>query len=177
MASRWIPFNWARPLRTNYPIMAKDGPGPAEQLRLFDQPAGKAWTSSTSRPLETACSIMPLNTVVRTMDTENLTRGYIQSWNFTLERRFGNWIATAGYVATRSVNQLAGLDQNWGDIGEGNPGRQLNKLLGAGRHDYTVRQPRHCEIRFAADQARAPVQQWRAGQSGLHLGTRTRLHR
>ena len=48
-----------------------------------------------------------------------------QSWNFTLEPRFGNWIATAGYVATRSVNQLTGLEQNWGDIGEGNAGRQL----------------------------------------------------
>ena len=73
---------------------------------------------------------LPLNTVVRTMDTQNLTRGYIQSWNLTLERRIGNWIATAGYVATRSVNQLAGLDQNWGDIGEGNPGRQLYKQWG-----------------------------------------------
>ncbi len=64
------------------------------------------------------------------MDTKNLTRGYIQSWNFTLEHRIGDWIATAGYVATRSVNQLAGLDQNWGGIGEGNAGRQLNKQFG-----------------------------------------------
>ena len=123
------PFNWARPLRTNYPIMAKDGPalptdfGYATTLRqgieVINEPS-----------LGDGVLNLPLNTVVRTMDTNNLTRGYIQSWNFTLERRFGNWIGTAGYVATRSVNQLAGLEQNWGDIGEGNPGRQLYKQFG-----------------------------------------------
>ncbi len=64
------------------------------------------------------------------MDTQNLTRGYIQSWNFTAERRFGNWIGSAGYVATRSVNQLAGLEQNWGDIGEGGGGRKLYQRFG-----------------------------------------------
>ena len=123
------PFNWARPLRTNYPIMAKDGPG---------LPNSYGYSTTLRQGLEVinepslgdGVLNLPLNTVVRTMDTENLTRGYIQSWNFTLERRVGNWIATAGYVATRSVNQLAGLDQNWGDIGEGNPGRQLNKIWG-----------------------------------------------
>ena len=123
------PFNWARPLRTNFPIMAKDGPvagdsyGFATTLRqgieVINEPA-----------LGNGVLDLPLNTVVRTMDTDNLTRGYIQSWNFTLERRFGDWIATAGYVATRSVNQLAGLDQNWGGIGEGAAGRQLFKRYG-----------------------------------------------
>ena len=118
------PFNWARPLRTNYPIMAKDGPlnphsyGYATTLRqgleVINEPS-----------LGDGVLDLPLNTVVRTMDTNNLTRGYIQSWNFTLERRLGDWIATAGYVATRSVNQLAGLEQNWGDIGEGGAGRKL----------------------------------------------------
>ena len=42
-----------------------------------------------------------------------------------LERRFGAWIATAGYPATRSANELTGLEQNGGDMGEGCRGRQL----------------------------------------------------
>lgn len=123
------PFNWARPLRTNFPIMAKDGPV-----------AGDSWGYATTLrqgiPVINEPSLgdgvldLPLNTVVRTMDTDNLTRGYIQSWNFSLERRLGDWIATAGYVATRSVNQLAGLEQNWGEVGEGNAGRQLNQKFG-----------------------------------------------
>ena len=123
------PFNWARPLRTNFPIMAKDGPvlpdsyGFATTLRdgleVINEP-----------DLGNGILDLPLTTVVRTMDTNNLTRGYIQSWNLTLEQRLGNWIASAGYVATRSVNQLAGLEQNWGDIGEGGAGRKLNKKFG-----------------------------------------------
>ena len=64
------------------------------------------------------------------MDTNNLTRGYIQSWNLTVERRFGDWILSSGYVATRSVNQLARLEQNWGFIGEGAAGQQLRRKFG-----------------------------------------------
>lgn len=123
------PFNWARPLRTNFPIMAKDGP-------VAGNSYGYATTLRQGIPVINEPSLgdgvldLPLNTVVRTMDTNNLTRGYIQSWNFSLERRLGDWIATAGYVATRSVNQLAGLEQNWGEVGEGNAGRQLNQKFG-----------------------------------------------
>ncbi len=123
------PFNWARPLRTNYPVMAKDGPvagnsfGFATSLRqgieVINEPS-----------LGDGVLDIPLQTNLRTMETNNLTRGYIQSWNFTLERRFGDWIGTVGYVATRSVNQLANLEQNWGPIGEGNAGRQLNRKFG-----------------------------------------------
>ena len=123
------PFNWARPLRTNYPIMAKDGP-PLLHSFGFATTLRQGIDVITEPDLGDGVLRMPSNTVVRTMDTNNLTRGYIQSWNFTLERRFGDWIATAGYVATRSVNQLAGLEQNWGDIGEGNAGRQLVKKFG-----------------------------------------------
>ena len=123
------PFNWARPLRTNYPIMAKDGPGLPNSYG-YSSTLRQGLEVINEPPLGDGVLDLPLNTVVRTMDTENLTRSYIQSWNVTPERRFGNWIATAGSVATCSVNQLAGLDQNWGDIGEGNPGRHLNKLWG-----------------------------------------------
>ncbi len=123
------PFNWARPLRTNYPIMSKDGP-PLPHSYGFSTTLRQGIDVITEPNLGDGVLRMPSNTVVRTMDTNNLTRGYIQSWNVTLERRFGDWIATAGYVATRSVNQLAGLEQNWGDIGEGHAGRQLLQRFG-----------------------------------------------
>jgi hypothetical protein len=42
-----------------------------------------------------------------------LERGYIQSWNFTLEKELPHeWVAQAGYVATRSIRQLGFLDLN-----------------------------------------------------------------
>lgn len=47
-----------------------------------------------------------------------LKRGYIQSWNLTLERRLpGSILASAGYVATRTIGQL--LDRDINTIGPG----------------------------------------------------------
>jgi hypothetical protein len=120
------PFNWARPLRTNYPIMF---------VQVLNQ--ANAWVPTNSlreglpvvnEPDYSSGRVaQPLTAVVNTMDTNNLVRGYIQSWNLTLEKRFGSWIGSTGYVATRSINQLVALDQNWSGVGEGNDGRQLNK--------------------------------------------------
>jgi hypothetical protein len=47
-----------------------------------------------------------------------LHRGYIQSWNFTLERQLPwNIVASAGYVATRTIKQL--MDRNINTVGPG----------------------------------------------------------
>jgi len=89
------PFNWARPLRTNYPILAKGGPV-AGDGRGFATTLRQGIPIFTEPDLGNGILDLPLNTVVRTMDTNNLTRGYIQSWNLTVEHRIGSWIATAG---------------------------------------------------------------------------------
>lgn len=119
------PFNWARPLRTNYPIMQVDninasgfnvGTTLRDGLPVVTEPD----ISSGVLPL-------PNSAAVNFFDNTNAVRGYIQSWNAALEQRFkGNWIGTVSYVGTRSTNQLARLEQNWAPIGEGNAGRQLN---------------------------------------------------
>jgi hypothetical protein len=45
----------------------------------------------------------------------NFKRGYIQSWNFTVEKELrGGWLASAGYVASRTINQLGILNLNVG---------------------------------------------------------------
>jgi hypothetical protein len=47
-----------------------------------------------------------------------LNRGYIQSWNFTIERQLPfNIVASAGYVATRTIHQL--MDRNINTVGPG----------------------------------------------------------
>jgi hypothetical protein len=72
---------------------------------------------------------MPLTAAVYSVDG-NYQRGYIQSWNLTLEKQFGQWVLSSGYVGTRSVRQSAQLDVNWAAIGTGNQGRQLARLYG-----------------------------------------------
>src|SRR5712692_5543284 len=48
---------------------------------------------------------------------KNLHRGYIQSWNLTLQKEIGwGFTAQAGYVATRSIRQLGFVDINAAQI-------------------------------------------------------------
>ncbi len=63
---------------------------------------------------------------------KDLNRGYIESWNFTVQRELP-WKFTGeiGYVATRSVRQLGLVDINAGQvIGAGDDGKLLQGLYG-----------------------------------------------
>ncbi|MCU1236107.1 MAG: Cna domain protein [Candidatus Solibacter sp.] len=61
----------------------------------------------------------------------SIHRGYIQSYNFTLQRQIGSGInLQAGYVGTRSVRQFAHVNINAAAPGTGNAGRPLNVLWG-----------------------------------------------
>lgn len=121
------PFSLGRDLRANYPVQFV-------QNLAFDT----AWSFSTTldRGLPPSPTVpererlpLPLTAAFITAD-KNFRRGYIQSWNFTLEKKLGEWVASAGYVATRSIRQTAFLDANWADLGTGNAGRQLFKKFG-----------------------------------------------
>ncbi len=118
------PFNWSRPLRTNYPILTNQA---IEAASTFYW----ATTLRDGIPAVPAPALgngildLPLTATVITIDNNNTVRGYIQSWNLTLEKDFRGWIGSAGYVATRSINQMAALDMNWSPIGGGSTGRQM----------------------------------------------------
>lgn len=116
------PFNLGRDLRGNLPTQFS---------QRLPSPNAYSWSTTLDDgfpaipPIPTDDRIaMPLNANVATAD-ENYKRGYIQSWNFTLEKQFGDWIASAGYVATRSTRQSSRIEANWSDLGTGHAGRQL----------------------------------------------------
>ena len=74
---------------------------------------------------------------------KNYRRGYIQSWNFTLQKELGrDFIGQVGYVGNNSIRQLGFLDFNAGQIpGAGADGRLLkllNPTLYANRNVATV---------------------------------------
>jgi hypothetical protein len=73
---------------------------------------------------------VPVNVSAQTVPFD-LQRGYIQSWNFTVQRELlGGWVGEAGYVGTRQIRQLGYRELNWADIGGGNAGRQLFQTFG-----------------------------------------------
>ena len=69
-----------------------------------------------------------------------LNRGYIQSWNFTIERKLpGDFLASIGYVGNQTVRQFLDRDINAAPVGTGPRGRPLaatqNRLIDANMWD------------------------------------------
>ena len=80
--------------------------------------------------LSTGIVAVPGTAYMTTYDNANYVRGHIQTWNFTLEQRIGDWVGSAGYVATRAVDAQKNLQMNWSPINGGAAGQILNKLTG-----------------------------------------------
>jgi hypothetical protein len=115
--------------RQNYPyIVASTLPAPnsfsyATTLRLGLPPVVAPDYSSGS-------VAVPLTTGVFTVDNNTYVRGFIESWNVTLEQQIGDWLTSVAYVATRSIDPIAAINANWGPIGTGTAGQVLTQLSG-----------------------------------------------
>ncbi len=124
------PFVLAEPMRANYPVLIPlnvDGPN------AF-QPAGKLADGipAVAHPdLGNGIIAIPGNIALATAPRD-IRRGYIQSWNFTVQKQFEhNITAQAGYIATRQVRQFGFIDRNAGQVlGGGQAGRPLFAAFG-----------------------------------------------
>ncbi len=124
------PFSLQRPFRTNYPVLLIDN---------YNAPTsfGNTGLLSDGIPVpqipDASKGTIPIpgTFAVITAD-KNFKRGYVQSWNLTMQKQFwGGFTGGAGYVATRSTNQMAYLDLNAGQvIDRGQDGRPLFSKFG-----------------------------------------------
>jgi hypothetical protein len=74
---------------------------------------------------------LPSAAAMRFISGNELHRGYVQSWNFFIERQLpGRIIASAGYVGTQTVRSFADLEINAAAPGAGTAGRPLNARFG-----------------------------------------------
>jgi hypothetical protein len=111
----WDPWNLARPLRTNYPILAA--------FNLAPPALGWATTMSQGLPTLPAPVIgqngrltIPTNYAVNTTGDE-FKRSYIMNYNLTIQRDLGkNWSGQVGYVASRAVRVSGRLNLNAGQV-------------------------------------------------------------
>ncbi|MDE3178961.1 MAG: TonB-dependent receptor [Acidobacteriota bacterium] len=133
------PYNLVDDLRTNYPILiplfenpptSLTATGVMDSASLRNSPAGQcaAYPDSCIGGALPIGVVLPPNPNLSSGEIPipgnvnlvttgpNVIRGYIESWNFTVEKELpGNWVAQAGYVASRTVNQVGILDLNVGD--------------------------------------------------------------
>ncbi len=81
-----------------------------------------------SPDLSTGIINLPTNIGTQTFP-EVFNRGYIQSFNLTVQRDIGwGFTAQAGYVGSRAIRQTANVNINAGEVGLGNAGRALAKF-------------------------------------------------
>jgi hypothetical protein len=122
------PWNLARPMRVNHPVLishVEEGPNSFTPVGPFEQ----GITSVPVPELGNGVIDVPRTVEVNTLETD-FRRGYIQSWNFTLEKQIGSWTASGGYVATRSNNVMGFLEQNYGFPGGGQASQVLTQQFG-----------------------------------------------
>lgn len=71
------------------------------------------------------------NNVVAFGLPDKFPRGYVQSWNFTLQKQLKwGWTGQAGYVGTAQVRQLGFIELNAGKPGLGQAGQPLFQRFG-----------------------------------------------
>ncbi len=111
----WDPWNLARPLRTNYPILAA--------FNLAPPALGYATTLTQGLPNlpdpvinSSGRSLVPSNYAINTTG-DKFQRSYILNYNLTIQRDLGkNWSTQAGYVASRAVRVSGRLNLNAGQV-------------------------------------------------------------
>ena len=116
------PIPFSRPLRGFYPLtinadtVSPNGYSYAETLANGIPPV-------VGPDLSTGIVPLPGNASERSPWGGEIHRGYVQSWNFTVERKLpGDIVSSVGYVGQHSTHLLADYDINAGYPGSGTTG-------------------------------------------------------
>jgi hypothetical protein len=135
------PYLETQALRANYPVLIP---------LVITAPNALQWagTLAGGLPPVTAPSLgsgvvsVPSNIAIATVP-KNLTRGYIESFNFTIQGKLKyGFSGQASYVGTRQVHQFGFLDLNAGQvIGAGQAGEPLFQQFGRTAQTIEVEHP------------------------------------
>jgi hypothetical protein len=125
------PLPWSRPLRGFYPIVINTV-FPSADANTSIRSLAEGIPALTLPNIDSGSVTLPAGADMRTPIGGQITRGYTQSWNFTIERKLpSNFITSVAYVGTQSVHLAADRDINSGQvIGAGNAGRPYSARFG-----------------------------------------------
>lgn len=84
---------------------------------------------------------LPNGVGTTTIQYPKFRRGYIYSYNFTVEQQFAGFVADAGYVGSREIRPLINMNINAADPGGGATGRALNTQFGGSWSDINSLNP------------------------------------
>ncbi len=125
------PLPWSRPLRGFYPVVINTV-FPALDDNSSIRSFAEGIPAISLPNIDSGSVNLPPAADMRTPIGGQITRGYTQSWNFTIERKMpANFITSVAYVGTQSVHLAADRDINSGQvIGAGNAGRPYSARFG-----------------------------------------------
>jgi len=125
--STYDPLPFSRPLRGMYPATIGStfvSSGPFAWIDTLDKGIPAIPIPDTSTGVLTLPPTVDMGP--RSAWGGEINRGYIQSWNFTIERKLaGDFVTSVGYVGTQTVHQLIDRDINAAPPGGGPAGRPL----------------------------------------------------
>jgi len=124
------PLPFARPLRGAYPLTIHNT---YVSLNSW-QPYGtldQGIPEFTGPGPGEGRTLLPRTATMRTPDPDNVHRGYIQSWNVTVERRLPfDMSVNAGYVGTKTMRGFGQVEMNVSPPGGGEQGRAFFARFG-----------------------------------------------
>lgn len=113
------PLPFSRPLRGWYPLVV-NGENTAPNSYAAASTFEKGVPNVTGPDLSTGIVPLPSNVSERSPYAGEIHRGYVQTWNFTLERKLPlDLLTSVAYVGMHSVHLLADYDINAGYPGSG----------------------------------------------------------
>jgi hypothetical protein len=124
------PMPFARPLRGFYPLtVAQEFVSPSAYIPYGTTEQGIPAFSGPD--LSQPAVVLPPTAQMRTISGDSVTRGYVQSWNFFIERKLpSSFLVSAGYVGTNTIRGFVDWDANAADAGGGNTGRPFYAAFG-----------------------------------------------
>jgi hypothetical protein len=124
------PMPLARPLRGFFPLtIAKDFPS-ANSFQPY-RPLSQGIPEIIGPAPGQGSILLPVDALNRSISGKKLERGYVQSWNFIVERELPlGMIGSVGYVGTQTVRSFADLNLNAAPPGGGTAGRALFSKFG-----------------------------------------------
>ena len=124
------PMPLARPLRGFFPLVFAATFNSPNSFQPFDT-LDQGIPNIVLPDISSGKVALPPTAAMRYISGNELKRGYVQSWNFTVERQLPGQITTSiAYVGTQTVRSFADLEINAAAPGAGTAGRPLNVLFG-----------------------------------------------
>jgi hypothetical protein len=113
--------------RINFPYISSYVLDPPQTNAFITTLAQGITPPSNPFPLGSGAVPVPGTVGVFTNDAGDWRRGYVETYNFTIEERIRTgWTASVGYAGSRQIDPMVYQDQNWSPIGTGTAGQLLN---------------------------------------------------